>query len=329
MKSLRMFVLATVALLVAGCGGGPNYMELAIHSDDAQRAANLLHNGSWSKWNGRVNEAYYQNGTSLLGHAIYHGSCNVVATFLAHYNGGQKIPAVNLWNALFENRAKRLSEAKHQDLTAAERVQCARAIMEHGGVHPDEYRTKDAKHGVGTVLIEVASNWRETLTEQQRQIAIRDLLHYGADPNFVFDNGYTNLHSAAGWGDRAFTEALIDAGADVNARDPIDGNTPLHMVKTTDRAVKIALINAGASETARNKAGEIPATASVAAQRAADVAADRARADREASQREAHRQAQRDADRERLERDRRRESQRELEVLSCGLSGDCDKVIHY
>lgn len=321
MRNLRMFVLATVAILVAGCGGGPNPMELAIHRDDAQRAANLLHNGSWSKWNGRVNEAYYKNGSSLVGHAIFHGSCSVLATFLNDYNGDQKIPAQNLWNALFYKAGWKDNKRHEQGITAAERVQCARTIMAYGGVDPDEYTEEN-------LLFAVAHDWRERLGGHQRQ-AIRDLLHYGADPNHVFDDGYTILHYAASRGWRDLTEELIASGADVNARDSIDGNTPLHMVKTRDRAVKIALIRAGASETVRNKAGALPAETSVVAQRVWDAAQDKADADMAAFRRELEREAQADRDRERLQMERRRESQRELEVLTCGLSGDCDKVIHY
>ena len=50
---------------------------------------------------------------------------------------------------------------------------------------------------------------------------VQMLLSHGADPNLVDSSGFTALHYAAKWGRRQSVDALIKAGADVNANSPI------------------------------------------------------------------------------------------------------------
>jgi ankyrin repeat protein len=52
------------------------------------------------------------------------------------------------------------------------------------------------------------------------------LLESGADPNARDDNGFTPLHFAAGAANHEVAKLLLAAGADVNAADS-DGNSPL------------------------------------------------------------------------------------------------------
>jgi ankyrin repeat protein len=62
------------------------------------------------------------------------------------------------------------------------------------------------------------------------------------------------MHAAAN--NAKITKIIIDAGADVNARDSSTGNTPLHWVHTVS-AAKL-LIKHGADIFAKNKEGLTP-----------------------------------------------------------------------
>ena len=93
---------------------------------------------------------------------------------------------------------------------------------------------------------------------------VRTLIGAGADPNAQDGDGSTPLHDAAFhcWPEAA--QALIEAGANVNARmdsSPDDaywgGNTPLHYAACSDTVW--VLFDAGANPNARNERGETPA----------------------------------------------------------------------
>ncbi len=87
-----------------------------------------------------------------------------------------------------------------------------------------------------------------------------DALRDGADPRFPDGVGHTPLHMAACYGDRAKVEALLAAGAYLEARDDRHSDTPLHAaVRHGNEEAATALLDAGASTTARNSDKRTPA----------------------------------------------------------------------
>lgn len=84
---------------------------------------------------------------------------------------------------------------------------------------------------------------------------VRALLARGADPTNATIDGLTGLHWAALHGYYDVCVALLDAGADVNARSKIQGNTPLHEVWNGGGQVAVAqlLIERGADIDATEK----------------------------------------------------------------------------
>lgn len=84
-------------------------------------------------------------------------------------------------------------------------------------------------------------------------------------------DGWTPLHLAAFFADRATVDLLLDAGADPDARSAnATANTPLHaaIAGRSDRAVVARLVEAGADVNARAGAGWTPLH--LAASRGAD-----------------------------------------------------------
>jgi truncated hemoglobin YjbI len=88
------------------------------------------------------------------------------------------------------------------------------------------------------------------------------LLSLGADPNARDNSGHTPLYSAgnectAGGGD--VVRALVRAGADVNASDGAKRCTPLHMAARRGNVeIAGALLDCGANIEARDKSGDTP-----------------------------------------------------------------------
>jgi ankyrin repeat protein len=90
---------------------------------------------------------------------------------------------------------------------------------------------------------------------------LAELLGAGADPSVVDKQGFTPLHFAAQSLDPGAVRLLIDAGADIEARN-VHGATPLLVALTNVRdsegdAVRI-LLDAGADPDAANDAGVSP-----------------------------------------------------------------------
>ena len=89
------------------------------------------------------------------------------------------------------------------------------------------------------------------------------LLRVGADPNVADGGGHTALYSVAnqcGTSEGAsVVRILADAGADVNADDGVKRCTPLHMAARRGNArVAAALLDCGADIEARDSLGETP-----------------------------------------------------------------------
>ncbi len=86
-------------------------------------------------------------------------------------------------------------------------------------------------------------------------------LDCGADAVAANDNGWTPLHYSTSYNNAAdVTGALVDAGADIEAKDPKYGFTPLHLASyyTSNPDLIRVLVDAGANLQAQDKEGQSP-----------------------------------------------------------------------
>ena len=97
---------------------------------------------------------------------------------------------------------------------------------------------------------------------------LKQLTTEGADPSFANRAGQTALHIACLWGTSPCVDVLVKAGAKVNVKNDISGETPLHMLAISYlnekgtmagrlAAAKI-LVEAGADFTVTNDEGLMP-----------------------------------------------------------------------
>jgi len=107
-----------------------------------------------------------------------------------------------------------------------------------------------------TVSIRAADTRLIDAVKDRDAAAVRTLLAQHVDVNTADGDGSTALHWAAANGDLALTEALLKAGASVNAATRIGAMTPLFMAARNGNAPVIdALIKAGASAADANGNG--------------------------------------------------------------------------
>lgn len=116
----------------------------------------------------------------------------------------------------------------HDEAAAAVRAGRCAALARMMGEHPDLARQRLSRHG-GRTLLHVATDWPGHFPSVAE--SIRTLVAAGADPNVPVtghDHAETPLHWAASSGDLDAINALLDAGADINAPGAvIGGGTPM------------------------------------------------------------------------------------------------------
>ncbi len=88
---------------------------------------------------------------------------------------------------------------------------------------------------------------------------VRGLIAQGADPDAAHGDGMTALHWAAQADDVGLVAALLDAGADVEARTRLGGHTPLHVAgRSANEGAVAALLEGGADPNAVTTTGATP-----------------------------------------------------------------------
>jgi len=108
---------------------------------------------------------------------------------------------------------------------------------------------------LAAAILPLAASAEERLLSAARDgqlEVVRTLLEEGADVNAARGDGLTALHLAAEGGHRAVAEALVAAGAAVDAGTRIGGYTSLHVAARAGHgAVVLGLLEAGADPNAR------------------------------------------------------------------------------
>ncbi|MEL6999780.1 MAG: ankyrin repeat domain-containing protein [Pseudomonadota bacterium] len=87
---------------------------------------------------------------------------------------------------------------------------------------------------------------------------VQEILSDGADPNWQDSIGETAIFGAAGWGHAEVVRVLLEYGARHDVTEKTNGWSVLHWAARSNVATTKVLVDAGADVRARNSAGELP-----------------------------------------------------------------------
>jgi ankyrin repeat protein len=164
-----------------------------------------------------------------------------------------RLPIVSLRRKLEEDPSLAVASDRGRNLICAAAIDWdvprMRLLLEFGA-------DVDARDGGHNALYRVANGQGR---EEEGRAAIELLIKHGADVNQVTGvGGMTPLHMSARRGTTRIAEALLDAGADIEAKDK-GGETPLRRAVNCgqERMVRLLLIR-GANPRSTDKNGRTP-----------------------------------------------------------------------
>jgi len=195
---------------------------------------------------------------------------------LEHAIEGEQLQAA----ALLLERGASVGACGHERLEQAlgleQRGPFLKLLLEHGatakGIEPDDWLldepTAKLMFAHGADFSQAGDEWIEFCTghhgNRENSELIQALVDHGVRVDQRTDKGRTGLHCATRVGFTAVMGVLLEAGADVNARDAV-GDTPLAYVFQARKNVDVervarVLLDAGADPTRTNEKGESPLT---------------------------------------------------------------------
>ena len=142
-------------------------------------------------------------------------------------------------------------------------ARCAARLLQNASPPPKDsawaYIVEPLRTGNLEIRYDYGSTALHLAAEQGQEGMVRYLLEAGADVDARDEPGDSALHVAVRNGYRTIATLLLDAGSDVNGRD-FNGNAPLHESLTAPDGFSIAslLLDRGADPNIKNGAGSTP-----------------------------------------------------------------------